>query len=282
MNLNSSEQSIENARAVEIAIAHRRSVRHFTDEPISEDALDRLISAGVNAPSGSNWQNQRFLTITDQDEIMRIGKERFVWPYKGANQDKIKQSHPGGIIGHAAAVIMVFSDSKENDRRGNGEYHIWQSLEIQNCAASIENILILATAMGIGTCWISASDKMNYTRMLSGGSWRSLLSDYDIPPYYNLQGIIILGHPKSKDEEGYPKGERMHGATVWQSTARRSNDYYLIQKRDSAAKVSAQISPAERVILGVLSKGIRKLQKTTAKLDQWIHRIEFGKYLGEP
>lgn len=282
MNPHPPEQSIENARTVEIAIARRRSVRHFTNEPIPDDLLERLISAGANAPSGSNWQNQRFLTITDQDEIMRIGKERFVWPYKGANQEKIKQSHPGGIIGHAAAVIMVFSNSKENDRRGNGEYHIWQGLEIQNCAASIENILILATAMGIGTCWISGSDKMNYTRMLSDGSWRKLLSSYDIPPYYNLQGIIILGYPKAKDEEGYPKGERMHGATVWQSTDRRPNDYYLIKKRNSSTNEPADLSSTDRVLLRILSKGIRKLQQTTARFDRWIHRIEFGKYLGEP
>lgn len=282
MNDTSVDTMKSNASAVEQAISRRRSVRHFTDQKIPLETLERLVRAGINAPSGSNWQNQRFLVITEAEEIMRIGRERFVWPYKGANQEKTKKSHPGGIIGHAAAVIMVFSDSKENDRRGNGEYHIWQSLEIQNCAASIENILILATSMGIGTCWISASDKMNYTRMMSGGSWRTLLANYEIPPYYNLQGIIILGYPKDKDEGGYPKGERMHGATVWQSTDREPTKYYLIRKRASPASSHPALSSSDRILLRTLSSCIRKLQKAAARLDQWIHRIEFGKYLAIP
>ena len=132
-------QSSDNALIVEKAIASRSSVRNFTDQKIIQEHLDRLVLSGIAAPSGSNWQNQRFLIVTEKEEITRIGKCRFVWPYKGANQEKVKESHPAGILGHSAALIIVFSDSLKNDRRDNGEYHIWQSLEIQNCSASIFN-----------------------------------------------------------------------------------------------------------------------------------------------
>jgi nitroreductase len=273
------QQSDANALIVETAIHRRRSVRNFADKAIPQDVLDRLISAGIAAPSGSNWQNQRFLLITKSDEIARIGKQRFVWPYKGANFDKVKQSHPGGIIGHSAALVIVFSDSKDNDRRGIGEYNIWQNLEIQNCSASIENILIMATAFGLGSCWISASDTMNYTRMLSGGTWRKMLHAYDIPSYYSLQGIIMLGYPKSLDDEGYAKGESMHGATVWQSTARRPLDYYLIGKSHDGSPASPKPTAIDSFILRVLSKSLKALKKLIALLDVAIHRIEFGKYL---
>lgn len=272
-------QSDYNTKIVEIAIQRRRSVRNFADKSIPQDILDRLVSAGVAAPSGSNWQNQRFLVVTDPEEIMRIGRTRFVWPYKGANFDTVKQSHPGGIIGHSAALIIVFSDSKENDRRGNGEYNIWQNLEVQNCSAAIENILILATAFGLGSCWISASDTMSFTRMLSGGSWRKMLGEYDIPDYYSLQGIIMLGYPKSIDEDGYAKGESMHGATVWQSTARRPLDYYLIRKGQERSSATPKLSSVDAVKLRLLSKSMRKLRKLISVMDLAIHRIEFGKYL---
>lgn len=272
-------QSEDNACVVETAIVRRRSVRHFSSRPIATYDLDRLIAAGVAAPSGSNWQNQRFLVITDPAEIMRLGSQRFVWPYKAANIPKVKESHPSGIIGHGAALIIVFSDSKENDRRGNGEYHLWQSLEIQNCAASIENILLMATALGIGSCWVSASDKMNYTRMLSGGSWRKMLINYKIPPQYSMQGIIILGYPKTKDELGYPKGESKHGATVWQTTERKPIEHYLIQERTGDEGPERDLSSTDKLTLRLLSKGIRKCQRATAILDGWVHRIEFGKYL---
>ena len=281
MSVSQLNQSNINAKIVEMSIQRRRSVRHFSDKPIPQDVLDRLVSAGIAAPSGSNWQNQRFLVVTDAEEIMRIGRERFVWPYKGANFEKVKQSHPGGIIGHSAALIIVFSDSNENDRRGNGEYHIWQNLEIQNCSASIENILVLATAFGLGTCWISASDTMNYTRMLSGGTWRKMLSGYDIPDCYSLQGIIMVGYPKALDDDGYAKGETMHGATVWQSTARRPLEYYLIGKGRERTSATPELSGSDAIKLKFLSKALRKLKKLSALLDKSIHRIEVGKYLKE-
>lgn len=279
MSKNTPLQSDINAMAVETAILRRKSVRTFTDKAISQDVLKRLVAAGVAAPSGSNWQNQRFLVITDPGEIIRIGKQRFVWPYKGANFAKVKELHSGGIIGHSTALIVVFADSSENDRRGNGEYHIWQSLEIQNCSASIENILVLATALGLGSCWVSASDAMNYTRMLSGGSWREMFSGYLIPDWYSLQGIIMLGYPKSMDDLGYAKGENMHGATVWQSTARRPLEYYLIKKKASDTSAGASLSKLDRSKLRLLSKALKGLKALAASLDKKIHRIEFGKYL---
>ena len=186
----------ENIQIVEAALLNRHSVRHFNSNKIPHQDLLRLVKAGIHAPSGSNWQNQRFLLVEDDEELMRIGKHRFVWPYKGANHQRIKKNYPAGIIGNSAAAIIVFSNSLDNDRRGNGEYYLWEGLESQNCSASIENILTLATAMGIGSCWVSASDKMNYTRMFSGQSWRKIFANYQIPSYYKLQGIVILGYPR--------------------------------------------------------------------------------------
>ena len=140
--------SSHTAAVVASVIAHRRSVRRFADRPIPRELLEQLVTAGIQAPSGSNFQNQRFLIIEDPEEINRIGKLRFVWPYRGTDRSRVEGRYPGGIIGLAKALIVVFADAQENDRRGTGEYYLWESLEIQNCAASIENILILATAMG--------------------------------------------------------------------------------------------------------------------------------------
>ncbi len=269
--------SSEVADAVASVIAHRRSIRAFNNKPIPKEILDRLVRAGIDAPSGSNWQNQRFLVISDAEEIMRIGKQRFVWPYKGANIGKVKEAHPGGILGHSAALIIVFADSRDNDRRGNGEYHIWQVLEIQNCAASIQNILLLATALGLGSCWISASDSMNFTRMFSGGSWRKMLSEYDLPLHYKLQGIVMLGYPKSKTAQGFAKGESMHGATVWQSTKRKPIDNYLVGKK-SAASALAAVTFTDALLVKVYSTVILLLHRALSHIDKLIHRIEIDKY----
>lgn len=269
----------ENIELVESALLKRRSVRHFKSDKIPSEDLLRLIKSGVYAPSGSNWQNQRFLVIDNKDELMRVGESRFVWPYKGANQERVKKANPGGIIGNAAAAIVVFSDSLKNDRRGNGEYHVWENLETQNCSASIQNILTLATAMGIGNCWISASDKMNFTRLFSGQTWRKLLANYEIPNYYKLQGIVILGYPRSVDDEGYPVGEKKHGATIWQTTERMPTEEYLIRKVEGNACATVKVARGDALKIKVMSKLIRFAHRVIKWSDKRIHRIEIGKYL---
>lgn len=267
------------ATQVATAIWRRRSVRRFSDEKIPEEILVKLVEAGIQAPSGSNWQNQRFLLIDEPDEILRIGRSRFVWPYQNSAPSKIKESHPGGIIGEAAALIVVFSNSLENDRRGNGEYHIWEALEIQNCAAAIENILIMATAMRLASCWVSASDKMNYTRLFSYKSWRQLFADYQIPEYFKLQGIVLLGYPTSVDEEGFPRGEKKHGATVWQSTDRKPVEHYCIKKRSNQLPREVSVSLFDRFRIRLLARVLQLLQLASRWCDRKIHRLEIEKYL---
>lgn len=270
---------LDRVQAVKQSLVRRRSVRTFKQDPIPPEVLDDLIEAAKYAPSGSNWQNQRFLVVTDPEEIRRIGEIRFVWPYK-ANVTKIRQTHPAGILGHGTALILVFADASKNDARGNGEYHIWESLEIQNCSASIQNILTMAAAHGLGSCWVSASDKMNYSRMLSGKTWREALSLYDIPDYYKMQGVVVLGYPRGYDEEGYAKGEKMHGATTWVSTVREDNEFYLVKKRKvSECNGEDILTGSERRLVRFYSKMIKGLLRIVRYVDRKIHRIEYERHL---
>ena len=271
---------MERVDLVKQALMRRRSVRSFTDVMIEQSILDDLVEAAKYAPSGSNWQNQRFLVVTDPGEIERIGKIRFVWPYKSANVEKVKESHPGGILGHGQALILVFADAARNDARGNGEYYIWEALETQNCSASIQNILTLATAYGLGTCWVSASEKMNYTRMLSGKNWRQALSNYEIPQSYKMQGVVVLGYSKSVDKAGYAKGEKMHGATQWTSTERRENAYYLINKREvTGSQFDPGLNRNKVFFVSTYSKIIKVLLRLVRFFDRRIHKIEYVRHL---
>ncbi len=268
-------------QAVKHAIWHRCSVRRFSKEPIPREKLDTLVEAGVRAPSGSNWQNQRFLVIDEPGEIERIGKSRFVWPYRNVDVQQVQRNHPGGILGEGTALILVFADSLRNDRRGNGEYYIWENLEIQNCAASIENILIMATAMGIASCWVSASDRMSYTRLFSKQSWRSLLGQYDIPLFYKLQGIVVLGYPLRVDADGFPVGEKNHGATVWQSTQRQPTEHYCITPRHPSAEPRDEQRPDRWSSFRI--QFLRRLLGCSVRIAQWcdrsIHRLEIDRHL---
>lgn len=267
------------ATSVETAIRKRCSVRRFSDERIDDATLQRLVEAGIRAPSGSNWQNQRFLVVSDPDEIARIGEARFVWPYRNSDPQRIRQTRPAGILGEATALLIVFSDSLNNDRRGNGEYHLWEPLEIQNCSAAIENVLIMATALKIANCWVSASDGMSYTRMFSDQSWRAVLANYEIPSYYKLQGIVLLGYPTAVDDDGFPRGEKNHGATVWQSTARRPVQDYCIRPRTERSTDEIRVSRFDRFRIRFLAKTLRIAHRVSRWCDKRIHKLEIEKYL---
>ena len=101
------------SRTVQTVIERRRSVRRYTDQAVSQQQLDVLVPAGINAPSGSNWQNQRFLVVDDQAEIARIGAARYVWPYPNSHAAHSRETNPAGLLGHAAALILVFVDAND-------------------------------------------------------------------------------------------------------------------------------------------------------------------------
>ena len=157
--------------------------------------------------------------------------------------------------------------------------NIWESLEIQNCAASIQNVLTMATAYGLGSCWISASDKMNYTRMLSGQSWRDAFRDYEIPLSYKMQGVVVLGYPKSVDDRGYAKGEKMHGATNWVPTTREPNDFYMVKRKAANAEEAVVPSGLSRFKILGYSYVIKKCLRVLECFDKKIHRVEYKRYL---
>jgi nitroreductase len=260
------------AASVEKAIFKRRSTRTFEDRPVEEGHLKTILEAGVAAPSGSNSQNQRFLVVTDPDEIEKVGKMRFVWPYKAADQKKMREKNPGGIVGNAAALVVVFADCSITEGRNHGEYYIWESLEIQNCSAAIENMLIMSTALGVGSCWVSASDKMNHRRMFSDSKWQKVFEDYKIKDSFKLQGIVLLGYPKQCDDEGFPTGEKKHGATVWRSVERKPLDSYLVGKGE--AEKQADFSKSQKRKLSMYSFGISWCLNMIRKFDKKIWKLE--------
>jgi nitroreductase len=253
-------------------ILSRRSSRTFVDKPIPKSDLLELVEAGIYAPSGSNSQNQRFLVIDDKPQIEKIGAMRHVLPYpeRGKSKAKKKESHPYGIIGRAEALIIVFADTSLNEQNPRGEDFVWDSINVQNCAASIQNILLLATAKGIASCWISASEPMTRTRLLTGHSWHEVLEDFDIPWTYEIQGIIILGYNRWTEKGQYPKGERMHGV-VWSEVERGPVDDYLVTARERAPDVTPGLASrtmviAANLIIRVLLRVIRILDLAVARL----------------
>ncbi|MBN1766034.1 MAG: nitroreductase family protein, partial [Sedimentisphaerales bacterium] len=113
------------------AIFKRRSIRRFTDQPISDEIVEQLLRAAMAAPSAHNEQPWHFVTINDRTIL-----------------EKITEVHPyAQMLKEAPLAICVCGDkSLENDP--GVDY--W----VQDCSAATENILIAATALGLGSCWL--------------------------------------------------------------------------------------------------------------------------------
>lgn len=150
-------------------IKNRRSIREFQKKEIPEEIVEKLIEALIWAPSAGNLQSRKFYFIFNQ----KI-KEELVKAALG--QDFIAQA-PLVIIG--CTDDRIFSQYGE---RGKSLYSIC------DVSASIQNLVLLAHAKGLGTCWIGSFDEGEVSKILS------------LPE--NLRTIVILpiGYSAEKPE----------------------------------------------------------------------------------
>jgi nitroreductase len=116
-------------------IFKRRSIRVYQEKTVSKDTLELLLQAAMAAPSARNSRPWEFIAINEK-EIM----------------DKFRASLKYGNY-NAPAAIAVLCNLKiaQND----SSTRFW----VQDCSAAVENILIAAAGLGLGTVWIGTYPK---------------------------------------------------------------------------------------------------------------------------
>lgn len=108
------------------AIKNRRSVRFYRDTPVSDDDIAEVLKAGFCAPSGHAASAWHVVVVKDQ-----------------AIKDKLAELHRWSkILARVPVVIVVCVDRDQAD--------LW----IEDGSTFMENMLIQATEMGLGTCWV--------------------------------------------------------------------------------------------------------------------------------
>jgi len=202
-------EDLNKEKIVKEIITHRRSVRKFNEKTISKKDIMDIVEAGVYAPSGSNWQTQRFLVITNKEHISQI-------IFSKTQKEKLES---------ASAIIMIFADTSKC--RKDNEEHIWELLKIKDCAASMQNMQIMATSKNIASCWISFENRMSKTRVIKYKSIEEILKPYNIPETYEVHDFLVLGYTNILDELGYPKGYGRHG-WINEKISRKNTDEYIL------------------------------------------------------
>ncbi|MDP2750192.1 MAG: nitroreductase family protein [Nanoarchaeota archaeon] len=126
---------------VQEAIRKRRSVRKYLDKPLPWEYIGRVLDAARLAPSSGNIQNWKFIVVTDPSRRKKIAE--------ACLQQRWMEVAPVHIVVCAEPKKAIQFYGIRGDRL----------YSIQNCAAAIENMLLTATDMDIGACWIGAFDE---------------------------------------------------------------------------------------------------------------------------
>ncbi len=116
-------------------IFNRASVRRYTPEPVSEEALNNILEAGRRAPSAMNAQPWHFIVVTEQKLRDQLSKRRWT-----------------GFVKDAPLVVI-----------GCGKKH--DHLSTVDVAIALQNMVLAAEAQGLGSCWIGDFDQKELKRM---------------------------------------------------------------------------------------------------------------------
>jgi len=171
------ESGISDALTV---IHSRKSVRHFTGESVSTEALDKIVRAGMAAPTAVNRQPWAFVIVTDS-KIM----------------DELKQSLPyARMLDKAGAAIIVCAIPSKAFQES-------VDFAIIDATCASENILLATEALGLGAVWTAAypdTERMKTVRNTLG-----------IPEDVIPLNVIPVGHPTGEDKaKDKYKSENIH------------------------------------------------------------------------
>ena len=144
------------------AIYTRRSIRNYTDETISQNIIEQIIDAGRVAPSAKNRQPWKYLVYRGEEKDKLLGIMK-----KGIDQEEINPRLP--LSGHglpdarntlrimetAPVVILVLNtNGKSPFVQLDVDNRFTEMNDLLSIGASIENMLLKAEKLDIGTLWI--------------------------------------------------------------------------------------------------------------------------------
>lgn len=162
---------------------NRRSIRKYTQEPVSEENLEKILSAAMLSASSRSRRPWEFIVVQERETLDKMAKARI----GGAK-----------MLEGAACAIVVIADPQITD--------VWT----EDCSIAMANMHLMASSLGVGSCWIQGRLREAENGQSTEEYLRSLLR---FPDTYKLEAILSLGMPAEKAEahrlEDLPK-EKIH------------------------------------------------------------------------
>lgn len=137
------------------AMAERRSIRRFSDRPVDRTLIEQLLEAATLAPSGKNRQPWRFVVMEG------AAKDRLADELSRAAQWMQEHGHPTGSAANTARVmheapvaILIYNPDWTPEAEQEPYFRLQALVDTQSDGAAIQNMLLAAEELGLGTLWI--------------------------------------------------------------------------------------------------------------------------------
>jgi nitroreductase len=149
-------------------IYKRRSVRNYLNQSVEREMIMTLLKAATAAPTAANCQPWEFIVIDDKEKLLEL-KDKLVFAR------------------YNAPVAIVVCGNMKLAFKGPGK-EMW----VQDCSAAIENILIAATSIGLGSVWIGVYPVESNIKPV-----KNILN---MPEHVTPLGIVYVGYPSEEKE----------------------------------------------------------------------------------
>ena len=128
---NAKGKAQDSSEVVLNTILKRTSICSYENKPVEKEKIEKLLRAGMAAPTAMNKQPWHFVVVTDKGQLQKLSEAN---PY-------------AAMVAKAPLAIVVCGDMNKAAEGNAREF--W----IQDCSAATENILLAATGMGLGAVW---------------------------------------------------------------------------------------------------------------------------------
>lgn len=197
------------------AIERRHTVLKYTTKPVEEEKIQKVLEAARWGPSGANCQPWDFVVVTDSDKVLqmrKIAKDSLHRWMKTAMpeprpdeeitmvQDKMDNYLVDGVVFIVAG--LTFREDDDPKRRAKRE--ISHRMNYQSLGLALENLMLAATALDLGTHWIGATALMQ----------EEIQSLLGIPYETEVVTVIALGYPSEGSDKIRPRTRLPEDITI--------------------------------------------------------------------
>lgn len=147
---------------------NRRSVRRYTGETVPADKLEQVLHSALTSASGHAWYPCEYIVVKDKDVL--------------AKMSECRAGGSAAMLKGADCAVVVLGDESKSD--------MW----MEDCSISMANMMVMATSLGLGSCWIQGRARTTADGETTENYLRGLLG---YPENMRLEAILSLGVPET-------------------------------------------------------------------------------------